>query len=424
MVRALGVGRDYNKAVENAKKPCGHKPRDNTLKVLYVTTKPPWPAVDGGRLLVCHTLEGLAAAGHEVTLVAPSLGQETDDIAEALGRWCRPVLVPARPRPLPSALVFAQLRGQALSITRHALVPVRHAVEKLLQEEAFDVVHVEQIQALAQAQNARIPVVLREQNVESDLWRLTGNAEPGLKGLLARREAGRMARAERAAVARCSTIALTQDDAQRLQELAGSKYDVTVVRAPFPSVLPPGNRSLEGDPPIVQMGSEGWLPNRDAIEWFCGSIWPEVHAALPGTQLHVFGHTARKEIDGVSLNAVHWHPPPEESSTAFARGSIQVVPLRIGSGVRMKILEAWARRIPVVGTPTAVAGLEAEHDRDLLVAEDAAGFVEAFRRLREEDNLRDQLVEGGRRSLVERHDPEKIVADLCKVYENAIRRQP
>jgi glycosyltransferase involved in cell wall biosynthesis len=66
---------------------------------------------------------------------------------------------------------------------------------------------------------------------------------------------------------------------------------------------------------------------------------------------------------------VETHPAPADSREAFAPGAILVVPLRIASGIRMKILEAWARGLPVVATPEAAAGLEAEDGRELLLAE-------------------------------------------------------
>jgi glycosyltransferase involved in cell wall biosynthesis len=108
----------------------------------------------------------------------------------------------------------------------------------------------------------------------------------------------------------------------------------------------------------------------------------------------------------------------EDSAQAFAEGSVLLVPLRIASGVRMKILEAWARGVPVVATPTALAGLEAKDGRDALVAADPASFARALKRLKDEPGLAASLVEGGRRSLAERHDPAKVARDLLAIYES------
>lgn len=364
------------------------------LNVLVVATKTPWPPVDGGRLLLALTLEGLEAAGCRTTLVAPELR-------------------PLRPGPV---AVQSVLSGLPLAIARHRQPALAGDVERHLDAERYDLVHVEQLQALPQAEPAfrrGVPVVLRQQNVESDLWAATAARTPGLKGRLLGIESRRLARWEGRAVRRvAATLPLTNEDAVRLNWLSSGRGRIRVVRAPFPD-LPPGPAPLSGDPPLVLLVSRGWLPNEDSVAWFLGEVWPAVRAEAPGAVLHIFGADPNA---APPPGAVH-HPAPRDSAEAFAPGSILAVPLRIASGVRMKILEAWARGVPVVGTPAAVAGLEAEDGRELLVAADARDFARAVARLHREPDLVQRLVEEGRRARLERHDPARVVADLLAVYE-------
>jgi len=376
------------------------------LNVLIVATKSPWPPVDGGRLLLSLTLEGLERAGCRVTLVAPGAGVP-------LARPVSPLRAVARSWRIP------------LALARHEQPAVRREVERRLAAERFDLVHVEQLQALLQAEPALrrgMPVVLRAQNVESDLWAATAALTPGWKGwqrkLLAR-EARRLARWEGEAVRRAAaTLTLSEEDAARLRQLAGGGR-VRVVRAPFPE-LAPGPSTLAGDPPVVLLVSRGWLPNEDSVRWFLGEVWPAVRGEVPGTVLHVFGGVSGKSA---GEGAVH-HPSPRDSAEAFATGSILAVPLRIGSGVRMKVLEAWARGVPVVGTSAAVSGLEVEDGREALVADDPAAFARAVARLRSEPGLAQRLVEEGRRALRERHEPARVVTDLLSVYQEVCGSRP
>jgi hypothetical protein len=368
----------------------------NALNVLVIATKSPWPPVDGGRLLLSLTLEGLAAAGCRTALLAPMPPSESPVSAGV-------------------AVVRSISGGGPLAITRHGQPSLRLEVERRLAAERFDLVHVEQLQALPQAEAAfrlGVPVVLREQNVESDLWAATAARTPGLKGRLLGIEARRLAKWEGAAVRRAAaTLPLTAEDAARLTELAGGGGKIRVVRAPFPD-LPPGSHPLTGDPPLVLLVSRGWLPNEDSVAWFLSEVWPVVRAEVPGTVLHIFGADPRETPPA---GAVH-HPAPRDSAEAFAPGSILAVPLRIASGVRMKILEAWARGVPVIGTPAAVSGLEAEDGRELLVAADPPAFARAVARLHREPGLAGRLVEEGRRARLDRHDPARVVADLLEVY--------
>jgi hypothetical protein len=388
------------------------------MNILLVATKAPWPPVDGGRFLLLNTLEALAAAGCRLTLVAPVDPEAFDlgRVARELSAWCEPVLVPAAP--LPPVVALLRSGGGPLSIARHSLPAIRREVERRLRAERFDLVHAEQLQALPQAEPAfvqGIPVVLRAQNVESDLWRAAAERGRGVRGMLLRREARRLAAWEGSAVRRvAATLALTQDDAARLGELAGGGGRVRVVRAPFPE-LPPGSGRLAGDPPVVVFGSRGWLPNEDSVAWYLKDVWPAVQAELPAAVPHVFGSDLASTLPGVVV-----HPPPGDSGEAYPAGSILTVPLRIASGVRIKILEAWARGVPVVGTPAALAGLEVEAGREALVAREPREFAAAIRRLHQEPGLAASLIAEGRRARRERHDPQEIARCLMAEYERAI----
>jgi len=390
------------------------------MKILLVATKAPWPPIDGGRFLLLNTLEALAAAGCRLTLVAPVDPAAFDlaRVARELSAWCEPVLFPV----VPLSPIAALLRsgGVPLSIARHSLPEISREVDDRLRQERFDLVHAEQLQALPQAEPAfsrGIPVVLRAQNVESDLWRAAGERGRGLKGVMLRREARRLAAWEGRAVRRvAATLALTNEDAARLAELAAGGGRVRVVRAPFPE-LPPGSGRLAGDPPVVVFGSRGWLPNEDSVAWYLKDVWPAVQAELPAAVLHVFGSDLVSPAAGVVV-----HPPPGDSGEALAPGSILAVPLRIASGVRIKILEAWARGVPVVGTPAALAGLEAKDGREALVAREPREFATAIRRLHQEPGLAASLIAEGRRARRERHDPQEIARSLMAEYEAVVGR--
>lgn len=388
------------------------------MTILWIATKAPWPLIDGGRLVMKITVQALADLGHRVTLVAPVAPGQKARAEEALAQCCRPCLVATRGIPLPVVWIGAQLSGRALSVARHSRRGVRRRVARLLREEDFDVIHVEQVQAMAQAApglEAGVPVVVRAQNVESDLWRGAGEVLGWARPLLSH-EAGKLAEWERWSLQRASlALALTPEDADRLAGLAGRP--VETLRAPFPSTLKPGGTvALAGSPPVVLLGAATWAPNRDAASWFVKDVWPAVRESSPEAVLHLFG-TSGMTGDGGSVVS---HSPLAESWQAFPPGAVLVVPLRVGSGVRMKILEAWARGVPVVATPQAASGLVFEEGRELLLARDGEGFANAIRRLRTEPRLRDALVAAGRRTLERHHGVEAIARRLAELYAQVV----
>jgi polysaccharide biosynthesis protein PslH len=380
------------------------------MNVLWVGTKPPIPAVDGGRVVALTTLRALAVHGHTTTVVAPvdaAARATATRAAEDAGLAVE--LVASRPRPWPIAAALG-LAGRPLTIARHTHPALAARVARLLARGRFDVVHAEQLQALAACTAATatgVPVVWRAQNVESDLW--AARATHGLW----RFEARRLARFEGAAVrAAAATVALSARDAARLAALAGGGAAVHHVAPPFPGELASGP-AVAGAPAIALPGSAGWAPNEDAVAWFTSRVWPATLARLPGARLHVFGGVAVG--DGIVL-----HPAPDDSATAFPRGAIVVVPLRTAIGVRMRVLEAWARGLPVVATPEAVAGL-ADDGIGVVLARGVDEIGAAIAALAADPERQRTLVAAGRARLRAHHDPHAIAAALTAIYADATR---
>jgi hypothetical protein len=303
-------------------------------------------------------------------------------------------------------------------VIRHTHHDLRRAVREELARGTYDVIHVEQVQSIQNLpQDTELPpLVLRAQNVESHLWRMVSKIRPRF-AWIARDEAKKMSAFEAGALQRVrTTIVLTQADGEALAGAVGMEHHrIQVIPPPFPNILPCSDQPLLGDPPIILLGG-GWLPNQDSVGWFFNSVWNRIREVSPNAHIHVFGGAP---ISGVT--ATSWHRAPADSSQLFRRNAILVVPLRIASGIRMKIIEAWARGTPVVATPQAVRGLEARHDHEVLLATDGEEFAAAINRLHTDPDTALRVVAGGRRVLSIRFDPDRIGDLLEATYRQAAK---
>ncbi len=364
-----------------------------------------------------NTLTGLSHRGHHVTFIAPDLRTKSLDSEEMELENCRSRLVGCRPGRLIPSVLRALATGRPLSILRHTHRALRNVVKEEIARGNFDIVHGEQVQSVFNIPEDPLtpPVVLRAQNVESHLWRMVARTKPSY-ALMARREARKMAVTEAQAIqGAAATVVLTRRDGLALAGGVGMQQKrVHHIPPPFPAKLPGNPEILPGDPAIFLLGG-GWLPNRDSITWFFDSIWGSITEALPKTQVHVFGEDG--SLDSASIS---WHPSPDASSKLFHQSSVLIVPLRVASGIRMKILEAWSRGTPVIATPEAVEGLDAKEGNDVLLARNGPEFAAALTRLHTEEGLRQRIVDGGRQNLTERHDPDETCAQLEGVYREAI----
>jgi glycosyltransferase involved in cell wall biosynthesis len=188
--------------------------------------------------------------------------------------------------------------------------------------------------------------------------------------------------------------------------LAASQSDADIVRwiAPqaavsvYPNALPPVPLPPHGDDEaIVFSGNMEYHPNLDAVRFFRTSVWPALRERHPNLVWRLVGKNpqavaaftrgdSRIEIVG----------PVPDAVTALARSRIAVVPLRTGSGTRLKILEAWAAGLPVVSTTIGAEGLPARDGDTLILADTPDNFVNAVTRLLTCPELRERLGAAGR----------------------------
>lgn len=217
--------------------------------------------------------------------------------------------------------------------------------------------------------------------------------------LQARRNVAAWRRFDRRVVDVADAVVLCSDgDVETLGAARGA-----VVPNGYP--LPPrplGRTEVAGEPTLLLQGALAYGPNLDAARHLVDDILPLVRREVPEVRLRLVGRAGEE--------AERLHDPPHVVVTGFvddldeelSRADLVVVPIRYGGGTRIKVLEAFAHRIPVVATPVGAHGLGVEHDRQLLLADDPAAFAQAIVRSLGDVALRRRLADEGR-AHVERH---------------------
>jgi glycosyltransferase involved in cell wall biosynthesis len=156
-------------------------------------------------------------------------------------------------------------------------------------------------------------------------------------------------------------------------------------------------------------------PNLDAAVFFVRDVFPLIRQCIPDAQLRIVGR-ASPEIRRLSgCEGIVIVGAVERIEDELAKAHAVVVPLRIGSGTRLKILEAWAHGIPVVSTTVGAEGLPVAHAENLLIADAAPALAKACVRVLTDESLRTRLAEAGRRTVESRFDWADIRAHLLAV---------
>lgn len=382
------------------------------MNVLFVTPHDPSHA-GGAGLVVRGRLQALCRLGHRVHLLLE--GRSPRDEA-AVGALCHGMTLQPRRGVTPGWLLRAAgrllSRGQPLKWNPHTFA----ALQACVAAERPDVVVLDSAvmaehALLLRAAGYRGRVLLHAHNVEHLLLeRQTAHEpRPGKRWELAVR--ARRYRATEASLAGAvdGVLVLTPDDGRVMAALnpglevrwVPPEVD-TAHYAPAPG---PGGRVL------AFVGSLHWAANLDGVRWFLAAVWPAVRTRVPDARLLLVGKPPVEGLGGLppGVEALGF---VEDERPVLASARAMVVPLRFGSGVRIKALTAFALERAVVSTPLGVEGIPAVDGESLLVAERPEAFAEACVRLLEDPALAERLAAGGRRVCERAYAPAAVEGAL------------
>lgn len=244
-----------------------------------------------------------------------------------------------------------------------------------------------------------------------------------------RREARRARAEERLIVEQAEAVAFVSElDRQRAESAFGPLPRASVAEIPLDldyfTPRPPGS-SPASVPTALFTGLLAHPPNADAARWLACDIWPRVRAEHPQARLRVAGAFPPAELaqalagqPGVELIA---NPP--DIRPLFWESQAYVVPMRFGGGVRQKILEAWAMRVPVVLTPMAGEGAGTEHGRNCLVGADEAELARHVSTLLRDPGAAEPLLDAGQRLVRSRHALELACPRFAALVEKAVEQR-
>jgi glycosyltransferase involved in cell wall biosynthesis len=271
---------------------------------------------------------------------------------------------------------------------------------------------------------AQLPVALKVLDIDNymarmlyDLVALAGSQRERLRRWLAYRKFLSYERRLYAQFDLC--LAVTQADRrQMIDKLRLRQEQVTVTPNGVDTVQNhPGLGRPEPDV-LVYSGAVTYSANYDAVEYFVQQIYPLILKETSEVRLRVTGRTDGVDLGGLTqTGCVEFTGYVDDVRSAIAGGSVCIVPLRMGGGTRLKILEAMALGVAVVSTSKGAEGLDVTHGEHLLIADTAEAFAEATVQLLRSPELRSRLVGNAVQRVRELYDWEHIGATFCQMVE-------
>lgn len=391
------------------------------MRVLYFSPRNCWPATTGARLRDFHLARQLAAKA-ELTYIGFTHGESKKERLEPL-LGSEVILVRREPGYAPANLLRGMLGPTPISVLNYTSPLMMAELERLLRDRDFDAVQIEGVHLFGYVQHIRslaprARILCDWHNIESELLeRYAGNAPSLARRLYAQRTTTLLHRLELELLSQCAAHTVCSERERQILlahaptarvEVIGNGVDVEYFSQTPASEV---RRSL------VFVGSMDYHANIDAAVYFASEVWPKIRARRPDLQFTIVGSHPTAEVLALGHQPGITVTGTVDDIRPFYSGALAVVvPLRVGSGTRLKVLEAMAAGTPVISTTLGSEGLAVSDGAEIRLADSPTAMADAATSLQAGSAEWRKLAANARQLVKSRYDWPIIGEKLRRLY--------
>lgn len=391
------------------------------MKILYITQLLPYPLDTGGKIKTYKTIK-LLAKNHQIHLVCFVPKPSDLKYKKELEKLCKKVMVFVSP------LVRARYKDilgkvflNLFSLTpfifyRYFNFKMEQYINTILKKEKFDAIHIDHLniaQYLPKEKNCLW--VLEEHNIESQGKFSIAKKERFPFNLVFFWEAVRLWLMEKKWFKEFDYILAISDRDKGTMIRKGVRENYVFV---LPTPMKVKNLFSWGNKNILFVGLLSWWPNKDGFYWFYEKVFPLIKNKIPDVKFTVVGDGAREKMKNYAKkdSSLHLVGYVKDIKPFLKNAGVFIIPLRMGSGVRIKALTAMAAGIPVVSTFKGVEGISLSHNKKVLIADRPEVFAEKIIKVIKEKKLAYFLSRNGQEFIKRSYSQNLTEKILLKIY--------
>jgi glycosyltransferase involved in cell wall biosynthesis len=394
-----------------------------SLRILQIAPRIPWPPNDGGSIGIYNITRSLARRGHRI--VFATFGTAATNPGE-LGEYCEPLIIRHDTRTRPRTLLGNLFSDLPYTISKYQHDAMAEELRARCRKERFDIVHVDHVHMAPYGAMLKkefgLPYVLREHNFETTIYQRFGESQKlALLRSYMRMQTARLHRFETGQLDQADVCAaITEQDAERIRAVSQCVMQIIPAGVDLQKhkVL---DRSREATDRLCILGSQAWEPNQDAVRWFLDEIWPRILAARPEARLTIAGEKPPAWLKARENQQVRIPGFVDDLAALLTESTVLCVPLRIGGGMRVKLLEYFAAGKAVVSTRVGAEGNLARHGEEIMLADGAAEFADTVLALLGDEARRRSLGDAARQLAEDRYSWEAVAVQFEEAYDLALR---
>ena len=401
------------------------------MRILFVTASYPYPPASGGALRVYGLLKGLRARGHKLTLLAFHDGED-DPQDSPLAECCHRIITVPPPERTRSDRIRDLILTRVPDIARRLYSEAFAAeLQNLLTSKRFDLIQFEAIEVayylpLARKYQPDAKICFDTFNAEYVLQRVIAeidsqDAKNWVAAVYSFVQSRRIKRFEREMCRKADcVIAVSPEDATALRDFRDDRRVFIV-----PSGIFVNDYVENGEPDLdlrqnalVFTGKMDYRPNVDAMLWFAEAILPLVQEEVPDVHVYVVGQKPHARLEPLRDNPAFTLTGWVDSVKPYLRAAdVYIAPLRMGSGTRLKLLEAMASKCAIVATKIAATGLVPEAQKTMIINDRPEMTARAIVHLLRNPQVRHQLGEDAFEQVSRHYDWSVLVPGIIAAYK-------
>jgi glycosyltransferase involved in cell wall biosynthesis len=400
-------------------------------RLLFLSQTLPYPPHGGVQIRTFHTLRNLAKV-FDVTALCfyrwktGHLEPDVDQALRVLGKFAR---VEAFPIPQEHGRLrvlldhaSSAITGRVYTVSTYRSRAFEDAIKSARQRTEFDIAHLDSLDLSGYLPLLEdLPTVCVHHDAQSLLLRRRARHQKSRLMAAYLNYQSRLMEKEEREICPSVDLNVTVSEADRtvLRGIAPNGRFEVVPNGVDIDYFKPDTEPAEGG--IVFVGGTTWYPNKDALEYYRSTILPELRATLPFETTMWVGRATDDEIGAFSCTGLELTGYVEDVRPFIANAACYVVPIRVGGGTRIKILDAWAMGKAVVSTSVGCEGLDAKHGENILIADDPGEFALRVREVIEDPQLRRSLGINARKTAERKYSWEAIGHDMTRMYSELLR---
>lgn len=388
---------------------------------LVLAGRIPFPLDDGWKIRTFHLLKALVETGANVDVLVFDETGRSNDYPE-LKRLCRDfVVIPRNKKYSLADLLFGVVNKVPFSVLNYFDENFLKEFERLVSNNDYSYIHVEDVVMAQYAKEfTRATKILDMHNIESNLlYRYASHERNFFKKYYALLTSKKLLKYEIKCIECFDAILVCSLEDKIALNCHNMLDKIHVIPNGVDASVYSDQTSSAKENALVFVGSMDYHANISGIEYFYAHILPLLRARHPGLLIYVVGKNPPSHIRALHGDGVVVTGAVDDVRPYLHRSAISIVPLLVGGGTRLKILEAMAAGLPVVSTSQGAEGIAAVHGREILIADTPQKFADAVSSLLENASERDRLARSGREFVLQHYDWTIVTQALKSVIAHA-----